>query len=297
MFCRVQVRALGQPWQNIHFVLSDPFLCLFGLLSWWKIQTWLITRFVTEAVRFWFCICWYLIESMMQCIWTRCPGPLAEKQATTLSIFNFAHEVLFIPVCSKLIWWVCCQNALFQFHLTIEASPIWRSSRVWQLILLEFVFGWVRRIFLETLPNNMWRCRGCFIIFLFLGFWPQDSTNLYNCPAVILGESLERFVTSLVDWNLLIITLVVELGISNAFYFVKLNHLVLHIRTVFLGFTPCDGWLGEFGICVPHIYNPVEQESWLDNIMLLVTLVCKKHPKRIIMTGNILETYFTHKNF
>ncbi len=52
LFCRVQVRALGQPWQKIHFVLSDPFLCLFGLLSWWKIQTWLITRFVTEAVRF-----------------------------------------------------------------------------------------------------------------------------------------------------------------------------------------------------------------------------------------------------
>ncbi len=25
---------------------------------------------------------------------------------------------------------------------------------------------------------------------IFLGFWPQDSTNLYNSPAVILGESL-----------------------------------------------------------------------------------------------------------
>ncbi len=27
-----------------------------------------------------------------------------------------------------------------------------------------------------------------------------------------------------------------------------------------LGFTPCDGWLREFGLCVSHIYNPVEQE-------------------------------------
>ncbi len=26
--------------------------------------------------------------------------------------------------------------------------------------------------------------------FFILGFWPQDSTNLYNSPAVILGESL-----------------------------------------------------------------------------------------------------------
>ncbi len=32
----------------------------------------------------------------------------------------------------------------------------------------EFVFGWVRIIFLETLPNNTWRCR-CFLIF-FKGF-------------------------------------------------------------------------------------------------------------------------------
>ncbi len=49
----------------------------FGLLSWWKIQTWPIIRFLTEAVKFWFFICWYLIESMMPCIWTsgRKTGP------------------------------------------------------------------------------------------------------------------------------------------------------------------------------------------------------------------------------
>ncbi len=53
----------------------------FGLLSWWKIQTWPIIRFLTKSVRFRFCICWYLKESMMSCIWTRSSGPLAEKQA------------------------------------------------------------------------------------------------------------------------------------------------------------------------------------------------------------------------
>ncbi len=41
-------------------------------------------------------------------------------------------------------------------------------------------------------------------------------------------------------------------------YFVKLNKLVLHIRTIFFGFTPCDGCLREFVRC--SSYNPVEQE-------------------------------------
>ncbi len=29
IFCRVQVRGQRQQWLKIHFVLSDPFLCLF----------------------------------------------------------------------------------------------------------------------------------------------------------------------------------------------------------------------------------------------------------------------------
>ncbi len=40
----------------------------------------------------------------------------------------------------------------------------------------------------------------------------------------------------------------------------KLNNLVLHIRNIFFVFSHCDGWLREFGLCVPHIYNPVEQK-------------------------------------
>ncbi len=35
--------------------------------------------------------------------------------------------------------------------------------------MVEFVFGWARRIFLETLPNNMWWCRCC-LTHLFLSF-------------------------------------------------------------------------------------------------------------------------------
>jgi len=56
-----------------------------------------------------------------------------------------------------------------------------------------------------------------------------------------------RFVTYLVDWNFLIIALMVKMGIFNAlaiflqvtFYFVKLINLLL-LRTIFFGFTHCD---------------------------------------------------------
>ncbi len=159
----------------------------FGLLSWWKIQTRSIIRFLTEAVRFRFFICWYLIESMMPCIWTRCSGPLSHKIQQYIWPWTWGSFLSLFVLNSS--GGFAARKLFFQFHLTIEASPIWSSSRVWQLNMMEFVFGWVRRIFLETLLKNMWWYRGC-LIFFFLGFWPQDSTNLCNSPAVILGESL-----------------------------------------------------------------------------------------------------------
>ncbi len=74
----------------------------------------------------------------------------------------------FLSLCAPNPSWVfAAKKLVFLFHLTIEASPIWSSSRVWQLNMLEFVFGWVRRIFLETLPNNMWWCRAVWQFF----FW------------------------------------------------------------------------------------------------------------------------------
>ncbi len=102
----------------------------------WKIQTRPIIRFLTEAVRFWFFICWYLIESMMPCIWTRCSGPPAEKQAHNIKdpavYLTVDMGYFFIPVCTKLIWWVCCQKALFsvssdhrsQCHLKFKSCLI-----------------------------------------------------------------------------------------------------------------------------------------------------------------------------
>ncbi len=61
---RVQVRG----GHSRSLVLCSATHVCFGLLSWWKIQTRSIIRFLTEAVKFWFFICWYLIESMMPCV-------------------------------------------------------------------------------------------------------------------------------------------------------------------------------------------------------------------------------------
>ncbi len=70
----------------------------------------------------------------------------------------------------------------------------------------------------------------------------------------------------------------------------KLNNLVLHIRTIFFGFSH----LREFDLCVPHIYNPVEQK------VMAGQFHAPSHPgvlKKLTMNGNILQRYFTHKNF
>ncbi len=69
---------------------------------------------------------------------------------------------------------------------------------------------------------------------------------------------------------------------------------LLHIRNIFFVFSHCDGWLREFGLCVPHIYNPVEQE------VMAGQFHAPSHPgvlKNVNMNGNILQRYFTHKNF
>ncbi len=35
---------------------------------------------------------------------------------------------------------------------------------------------------------------------------------------------------------------------------ILLSYLLLHIRNIFFGFSDCDGWLKEFGICFPYLY-------------------------------------------
>ncbi len=67
------------------FCAQWPILCLFWCLFWIVVLVedpntahYKISNRGSQVLIF---ICWYLIESMMPCIWTRCSGPLAEKQA------------------------------------------------------------------------------------------------------------------------------------------------------------------------------------------------------------------------
>ncbi len=124
----------------------------FGLLSWWKIQTRPIIRFLTEAVRFWFFICWYLIESMMPCIWTRCSGPPAEKQA-----HNIKDPAVYLTVDMGYFLSLFVLNSsggfaakkLFFSFICNRSQCHWSSSRVWQLNLLEFVLDELGEFFLK----------------------------------------------------------------------------------------------------------------------------------------------------
>ncbi len=57
---------------------------------------------------------------------------------------------------------------------------------------------------------------------------------------------------------------------------------------LFIGFTPSDGLLMEFGLCVPHHFNPVEQEVMggqfhVPNLPGV--------PTHLNMNGNILQRY------
>ncbi len=133
-----------------------------------EVDVWIIIRFLTESVTYWFFICWYLIESMSRTSAENI-GPQHPKYSC---IFHCTHGVLFIPVLKQTHpnpSWVFVVKRYFLFHLTIEASPIWSSSRVMTEYAFEFVFGWAI-IFLETLQNNMWWCGGCLTNFWLSAF-------------------------------------------------------------------------------------------------------------------------------
>src|SRR4029434_2558091 len=78
---RGTVMAMAKPFilRSVNHFCVDFEVC-FRSLSCRKIQPQPILSFLAETVRFSFNICWYLMESMIPCILTRCPGPLEEKQ-------------------------------------------------------------------------------------------------------------------------------------------------------------------------------------------------------------------------
>ncbi len=97
--------AIAEAW----FCAQWPILCCiwglcFGSLSGWKIQTWPIIRFLTESVTCWF---FYLL------------------------VFDRIHDAMCLNKMSRTSWVFAAKNHKILFHLTIEASLIWSSSRVW----------------------------------------------------------------------------------------------------------------------------------------------------------------------
>ncbi len=100
IFYRVRVRGLGWPaeaWCSVtHFCVFLRFV--FGLLYGWKIQTWLIIRFLTESVtcRFFYILVFYRIHDAM-CLnkisrtSSRNIGPQHKKY---ICIFHWTHKCL-----------------------------------------------------------------------------------------------------------------------------------------------------------------------------------------------------------
>ncbi len=138
-----------------------------------EVCVWIIVR-LEESVTYWFCnlLVFDRIHDAMHLnkmsrTSSRYIGPQHQKYSSI-----FTHGVLFI---SPNPSWVFAAKLIFLFRLTIAASPIWSSSRVWQLNMLEIVFGWAKIIFPETLPNNMW--------------FPDPETQLFS--AILQLWSLE----------------------------------------------------------------------------------------------------------
>ncbi len=139
-------------------------------------------------------------------------------------------------------------------------KPIWTTCGDVEAVFCCYFFIFLTPIFIFSLQLS--------------SYDPWESLATQTLCLTVRKDNIDthpvpgRFLTSLIDWHFLIIALMVWNGdfqcfsnfLTATFYFVKLNNLVLYIRTVLFGFTPCDGWLREFGLCVPHIYNHVEQE-------------------------------------
>ncbi len=91
-----------------------------------------------------FFVCWYFIESIMPCIWTRCSGPPAEKQAhnikdpavhLTVAIGYFLSLFVLNPAGE-----FAAKKLFSLFHLTIKASVFWSWNPPEQHVVMYMLF-------------------------------------------------------------------------------------------------------------------------------------------------------------
>ncbi len=121
IFCRVQVRGLGQPWQKLHFVLSDQFLCLFWCLFWIVVLVedpnmayYKISNRGSQVLILYLLVFDRIHDAMHLNKMFRTSGKKAAYSIKDPAVYlTVDMGYFFIPVCTKLIWWVCCQKAIF----------------------------------------------------------------------------------------------------------------------------------------------------------------------------------------
>ncbi len=167
--------------------------------------------------------------------------------------------------------------------------------------MLEFVFGWARIIFLETLPNSMWWCRGCLIIFLrfsdpetqlfsanlLLGslesLWPL-KLSVSPCIRTRHTSSFRQF-RNILCW-LKILNYCPDGGNSNvccSSSFLKATSQICEAQISFAAhqkYIICFfslWWMiriwALFSLLFIFLWN---RKPWLDNFLFIITLVCSK---------------------
>ncbi len=127
-----------------------------------------------------FCICWYLIESIMPI----CPGPPAEMYAHNIkntAVYFIVHMGYFLSLtmCSPNPSWVFAAKKLICLVTSDHRS---QSHLKFQSCLITECAGdcfLVKAFSFLDFFLNMWCCRCCLITSLKV-FWPQNSTFFCN---------------------------------------------------------------------------------------------------------------------
>ncbi len=154
-------------------------------------------------------------------------GPHHQKYS---SIFLCTHEELFIRSHQTNLESLLLKSSLFSF-----IWPIWSSSRVWQLNMLEMVFWWKHFLFLIFfLKPSQTICAYVGAVWSFLRFadtetqpfsailqlwslnslWPLKFSSSPCIRTIKTCPLPGRFITFSVDSKFLIIALMEEMGIS-----------------------------------------------------------------------------------
>ncbi len=150
--------------------------------------------------------------------------------------------------------------------------------------MLEFVFGWARRFFLETLPNNMWWWRYCLTISLlgfltpilnyFLQFSILNSRRVFGHSNSPSHHALGRYrhTSSFRQFHKIFCWLEIlnycpdcgHLHFHCSSAFLKATSLICEVQLSFAAHQKyiicffslwCDGWLREFGLCFIFLWN------------------------------------------